>query len=118
MPTTVNVQFNAEEILKSRGLGENGKAQVFFTNEVYKLSQPYTPFDTGTLAATVDLTPDSITYKVPYARYQYYGVSKNGKSFNYGGAPMRGSFWTNRMWSNRGEEVLQAIANMVGGKVT
>jgi uncharacterized membrane protein len=22
------------------------------------------------------------------------------------------------MWSNRGEEVLQAIANMVGGKVT
>lgn len=117
MPTTVNINFNTQQILNDRGLGIDNKAQKFFTNEVYKISQPYTPFDTGTLSGTVDIQDDSITYKVPYARSQWFGMSKNGKSFNYEGAPMRGRQWTNRAFIDRGKEVLQGVAKITGGKV-
>jgi hypothetical protein len=117
MPATVNIQFDIEKILDSRGLGENKKAQKFLTNEVYKVSQPYTPFDSGALAGTVALQDDSITYSVPYAHYQWAGISKNGKSFNYNGSPMRGREWCLRAFADRGNEVLQGVASIVGGKV-
>jgi hypothetical protein len=117
MPTTVNIQFNVEQILNNRGLGQDKRAQKFFTNEVYKISQPYTPFDSGTLAGTVELQDDSITYKVPYAHYQWLGISKNGKAFKYGGSPMRGRQWCLRAFADRGQEVLQGVANITGGKV-
>lgn len=117
MPTIVQVNLSsASEILAKRGLEPGGKAQSFFTNEVYRLSQPYTPFETGTLAGTTTIEADFIEYNVPYAHYQWMGISKNGKSFNYEGAPMRGREWTTRMWSDRGNEVVQSVAKMVGGK--
>jgi hypothetical protein len=117
MPTTVSINFNAQQILDSRGLGADKKAQRFFTNEIYKISQPYTPFDSGTLTGTVQIEDDSITYKVPYARAQWFGMSKNDKPFNYEGEPMRGRQWTNRAFIDRGEEVLQGVVKITGGKV-
>lgn len=125
MPTTVNIQFNAQQILDNRGLGQDKKAQKLLTNEIFKQNQPYAPWDNGNLAQTVNLADDSITYTSPYARYQYYGQAMagkapkqaTGKALNYNGAPMRGSFWDKRMWADRGNEILQGVANAVGGKV-
>jgi hypothetical protein len=117
MPTTVNIQFNAQQILNNRGLGHDKRAQKFFTNEVKKFSDPYTPMDSGMLKSNVSISSDSITYSSPYARYQYYGISKNGKAFNYAGAPMRGGKWDKRMWSDRGSEIVKSVADLVGGKV-
>lgn len=34
---------------------------------------PYVPMETGALNTTRDITPDGITYKAPYAHYQYIG---------------------------------------------
>lgn len=34
---------------------------------------PYVPFKTGGLANNVTVTANSVTYNMPYARYQYYG---------------------------------------------
>lgn len=118
MPTTVKIEINStDEILKSRHLETGGQGQQLFTSEVKRFSDAYTPFDSGTLAGGVTIGVDSITYNAPYARYQFYGESKNGKPLNYQGAPMRGKEWTNRMWQDRGKEVLQSVAAFVGGRV-
>lgn len=125
MPTTINIQFDSQQILNNRGLGADKKAQKFFTNEVFKQNQPYTPFDSGTLAATVDLQDDSITYKSPYAKYQYYGKVMIGKApkevtdkdLKYNGAPTRGAFWDKKMWGDRGNEILQGVVKITGGTV-
>lgn len=117
MPTTVKIEINStEEILKARKLNDGGEAQQYFTSEVKKFSDAYTPFDSGTLARTVTMGVDSITYSVPYARYQYYGVSKNGKPLNYAGSPTRGKEWTNRAWIDRGQEIVDSVAKFVGGR--
>ena len=48
---------------------------------------PYTPRDDGFLmgesGATVYILPFQIHYKEIYAAYQYEGISKNGKHFDY-----------------------------------
>jgi len=118
MATTVRIELNnTQQILQSRHLEANGQAQRFFTSEVKRLSDPYTPFDNGVLKSNVTLEANSITYNVPYARYQYYGVSSGGRALNYQGAPTRGREWTTRMWADRGGEILQSISSFVGGRV-
>ena len=37
------------------------------------LSDEFVPFDSGALASDITVTAKSISYNVPYARYQYYG---------------------------------------------
>ena len=57
------------------------------SNEWKRLIDPYTPRDTGLLMGasgnTVDILPFKLHYKEPYAEYQYKGISKNGKTFDY-----------------------------------
>jgi hypothetical protein len=122
MSTTVSIDFNASQILEARGLGQGQEAQAHFTNEFYRISQPYTPWDQGTLAQTVDLEKDSILYKSPYSQYQYYGKVMAGnpkeetdKNLNYQGAPMRGAYWDQRCWADRGTEILQSVQKFIGG---
>lgn len=126
MPTTVTINLNStEQILEARKLNTGGKGQQFFCNEVYKLSDPYTPLDTSTLKSNVSIASDgsSITYNSPYARRMWEGKVMAGnpleatdKEINFQGAPMRGKEWTNRMWADRGDEIIKATADFVGGK--
>lgn len=111
----------ADKILLKRNLNKNGKGQRFFTNEVKRLSDPYIPMRTGTLKRNVTLTPGTITYNVPYARKQYYENKGRGKqgttkrsTHNY--KCLRGARWTERMWSDRGKEIIQSVARYCGGK--
>lgn len=126
-------------------MGFNGKVQQYFTEQVYKYSEPYTPKDTGIFLSNVTLGEDYILYNSPYANYLW-----NGKKFvdpdykigafysptygfwsrpgvlkeatdidlNYKGAPMRGPFWTNRMWADKGDEIMNNLQKFidVGGK--
>lgn len=43
-------------------------------NTLYRYCDPYVPMQTGVLAQTVDITPESILYKSPYAHYMYEGI--------------------------------------------
>ena len=72
MGTTVKVDLQIANILKNHGLEKGGRVQSFMTGEVHRLSLPYIPFDNNQLSTTVDLEANSITYKMPYAQYQYY----------------------------------------------
>lgn len=96
-----------DRILLKRSLNKNGNGQRFFTHEVRKLSDPYVPFLTGVLKNTATETAGSITYNTPYARRQYYENRGTG---------LRGSHWTERMWADRGKEIVKATAAYCGGK--
>lgn len=96
-----------DRILLKRSLNKNGAAQRFFTHEVRRLSDPYVPFLTGVLKNTATEEVDRITYNTPYARRQYYENP---------GIGLRGPHWTERMWADRGKEIVKATAAYCGGK--
>ena len=96
-----------DRILLKRSLNKNGAAQRFFTHEVRRLSDPYVPFLTGVLKNTATEEVNRITYNTPYARRQYYENPGTG---------LRGPHWTERMWADRGKEIVKATAAYCGGK--
>ena len=55
------------------GIQPNGPVQRFFTNTCYKHMDKYVPQDDGNLRTVVDISTNTITYEMPYAKYQYYG---------------------------------------------
>lgn len=114
-----------KKIVERRGLAPGGRVQKVFTQNVYNLSALYTPFQNGILSErNVDIGDDYILYSSPYARYQWYGVVMEGKPkktptnipLRYNQAPMRGKEWTLRMWSDRGDEIVEMAAKAAGGR--
>lgn len=96
-----------DRILLKRNLNKNGAGQRFFTHEVRRLSDPYVPFLNGVLKNTATEEVNRITYNTPYARRQYYENPGTG---------LRGPHWTERMWADRGKEIVKATAAYCGGK--
>lgn len=96
-----------DRILLKRNLNKNGAGQRFFTHQVRTLSDPYVPFLTGVLKNTATEEVNRITYNTPYARRQYYENPGTG---------LRGPHWTERMWADRGKEIVKATAAYCGGK--
>lgn len=87
---------------------------------VKEKSDPYVPYLTGRLRSQVTTSKYVITYKAfngglkSYARKQYYtnrGMGKEGLS--RGGK--RGSNWTERMWNENKDEILEEIKNTIIG---
>ena len=108
MGTNIKLKIDpADKILLKRNLNRNGRGQQFFTHEVRRLSDPYVPFLSGTLKDTAQELTNRIEYVQPYARRQYYENRGNG---------LRGSQWTERMWADRGKEIIQSVAAYCGGK--
>lgn len=108
MGTNIKLKIDpADKILLKRNLNRNGKGQQFFTHEVRRLSDSYVPFLSGTLKNTAQELTNRIEYVQPYAKRQYYENRGNG---------LRGSHWTERMWADRGKEIIQSVAAYCGGK--
>ena len=103
------------EIKARLGIEPNGRVQKFFTNTCYKHMDKYVPLDKGDLRSNVSVKNDTITYESPYAKYQYYGISKNGKALNYR-TPGTGDYWDKRMSSVEMEQVIEEVQNYIGGK--
>ena len=112
MATNVKIQMDpTQKILLKRYLNKNGQAQIKFTKEVAKNCNNYVPFQTGRLKdMMVNLSTDKITYKAPYAAKQYY-TNKGGNN-----GALRGKMWDKRMWSDKGDSIVQTIADFVGGR--
>ncbi len=102
-----------DKILLKRNLNKNGAGQKFFTHEVRRLSTPYVPRLSGNLSMdSVTETASSIIYDTPYARRRYY----ENKGKNRSKHARAGSHWTERMWADRGKEIVQSVAKYCGGK--
>lgn len=94
---------NLERMLARRNLETNGKVQKFIDSEVIRLSEPYVPWATGTLAQTspkigTHIGSGEVVYKAPYARRQYYENRGNGQ---------RGKMWFERMKADHKDEILK-----------
>ena len=114
------VKLKPTSVIKARlGLEPNGRVQKFFTNTCYKHMDKYVPQDNGDLRTIVDIQPDSITYEMPYAHYQYIGMREDGTHVvqNYT-TPGTGPYWDKRMVSAEMQDVVKEVQNYVnrGGK--
>lgn len=114
------VKLKPTSVIKARlGLEPNGRVQKFFTNTCYKHIDKYVPQDNGDLRTIVDIQPDSITYEMPYAHYQYIGMREDGTHVvqNYT-TPGTGPYWDKRMVSAEMQDVVKEVQNYInrGGK--
>lgn len=118
-----SVERKPTSVIKARlGIQKNGPAHAFFTAECAKAMDKFTPFDTGTLAKTVieggqptaNVTVDTITYDVPYAKYVYYPI-RNGKMINYSTDKhsLAGPYWDKRMWTAKGQDIVKKVQEYV-----
>jgi alcohol dehydrogenase YqhD (iron-dependent ADH family) len=112
------VKMQPTSIIKARlGIEPNGRVQKFFTNTCYKHMDKYVPKDSGNLRTIVDVESNSITYEMPYARYQYYGIRDDGTHVvqNYT-TPGTGTYWDKRMVSAEMQDVVKEVQDYIGGK--
>lgn len=139
MSTEIKIDIHeAQQIIKDHGLDPGGAVQKFFSSELLRISNQYTPFDNGILAGTAFISHDgtAIVYPVPYARYLWYGklmvdpITKKGAFFNpnygfwsrpkvqkeltnrdlkYHGSPIRGPKWVERAYIDNKTTLLSSI---------
>lgn len=129
-----------EEFALSRGLQNNGPTQAYFTKQVHKYAEPYTPRLRGVFMANVDVNTDNIHYKSPFSNYLWRGKKfvdpkyHIGAFFNesygfwsrpgvlkeetdidleYTDSPLRGPQWINRMWPDKGDEIINNTQNFM-----
>ena len=104
--TRVKVDFNIKGMLDDVGLAPGGRVQTMLNNEILRISDPFAPFDIGTLKNSGTIEPGNmaISYNTPYAKRMWYG-----DNFNFQGAPIRGSRWVERAWAIDGNEVISNI---------
>ena len=115
--STVKIKMDStQKILLKRYLNQNGDAQVKFTKECAKAMNNYVPFKTGRLKdMMITLESNRIIYSAPYAAKNYYTNKGNGKQGTKLGG-LRGKYWDKRMWTDKGDSIVQTIANFVGGR--
>jgi len=114
------VKIKMPSAIKAKlGIDPNGRVQRFVTNTFYKHMDKYVPKNEGNLRTVVDIQPTSITYEMPYAAYQYYGIRQDGthrvqKYTTVGTGP----YWDKRMVSGEIDDIVKEVQNFVnrGGK--
>lgn len=119
MKVKVKIDFNANQILASRGLGSSDKVRKYLASEVKRLSDKYVPMQQGDLKNRAQIASDGsyLVYTQPYAHYQYYGKVMAGRApkhytgddLTYNGAPMRGPRWTERMLADKRNDLGKSI---------
>ena len=112
------IKLQPTSVIKARlGIEPNGRVQKFFTSTCAKHMDKYVPFDEGNLA-DYHLENDAVVYEQPYARYQYYGLSKSGKKLNYhtDKHPQATSYWDKKMVSAEMQNIVKEVQDYIGGK--
>lgn len=85
------VASKLERICKNPTVGN------YAASEVERLSKQYVPYRASGLVTSVVVTPFKVRYTAPYAKYQWYGVSKNGNKFKNYTTPGTCSKWTDKL---------------------
>lgn len=96
-----------QQILADRGLDDHGRVQRYIDSEVIRLMSPYTPKNSGAGIDSATRLTDIGSGKVmqggasaPYMKKWYYTPA------NFTGAPMRGTYWFERMKQNGGKKAI------------
>lgn len=139
----MNIEFDLKPIsaIEARiGIQPNGPAQKYFTNSCYKYMSSFIPGGANShLNQNVFIQPDNITYLSPDSHYHYIGKLyvdpkyKKGAFYspNYGfwsrpgitkmatmkdleyHIPGTGSHWDKRMWTSKGNDVIEELQKYV-----
>ena len=81
--------FNVNGCIRNLGLDESGRVQRMVTNEVITLSEPYIPFDEGTLAASARIENGTdVVWGLHYAHYMWGGIVYEDPIFHCAGFPV------------------------------
>lgn len=119
MGVSINIKMS-ELILKRRGIEDCGAVQRKLDSDVLNYCSEFVPRRSGALIKSgykgTKIGSGVICYSSPYARYQYYGVSKKGKALHYRGGGQRGSFWFDRMKATKKYSLLRDAAIAAGAK--
>jgi len=75
MALKVKCSVDASKFAKKYSqLLSDDKTMLACHNLLFKMETPYVPFDTGVLSQSVEVTPNYVMYKQPYAHYMYEGI--------------------------------------------
>lgn len=89
------------------------EAQRFVDSEVLRLSTPYVPYQTGSLARSGPLSTTigtgEVIWGAPYAAKQY--GTKPTRSYD----ARRGGLWFERMKVDHGEQIIKGAKQIAGG---
>ena len=127
--TGITCTFDAGACIKALGLEEKGRIENLCANEILRLSDPYVPFDQGTLRDSGHIeNGNEVVWSTPYAHYMWEGIvyedpdlhcagfpTENGwrsrkgvakvptdRSMEYSNGSLRGPHWVERMLQNGG----------------
>lgn len=88
-------------------------AQRFCDSEVLRLSEPYTPMQTGMLIKSGQLGTvigeGKVQWIAPYSKAQYYGKREPGSETG----PLRGPMWFERMKAVWGERIIRGVRRLI-----
>lgn len=106
----ITFKWNKSEPKLINDLGINQKLNLFMANTAMRLMNPFVPMDTGALSQTVEVTATDkvgkIHYQVPYAHYQYTGVSFN---FSKEKHPLATHHWDKAMMLAKKNELIKSV---------
>lgn len=91
------------------------RVQGMFDMEVLRRTEPYVPFDTGTLAHSAIMASHIgeglLVWNTPYARAQYYGTADH-RAYDL----LRGGHWGERMKADNAAALEGFLKRAVGAK--
>lgn len=98
----------SKTLYDSLGVDERGRVQRHVTESVFKRIYAYIPMKSGELRASARIIgPTRIRVETPYARAQFFGVTKEGKPFDYmPTGPKVGSHWDRRLKADEGRAII------------
>lgn len=92
--------FDVRECIEGLGLDEKGRVQQYVTNAVLELSDPYIPFDEGTLrdSGRIDNGTDVVWggAAAPYAHYMWNGIVYEDPDLHCAGFQVKDGGWRSR----------------------
>lgn len=136
----VKVEINDATIKRKLDSLIDSRTMLQIHNLLAKMCDPYVPFDEGVLSQSVDISPESVRYTQPYARYQYYGevygpnipIIENGVvvgwfsppgqkkhptgrpiNYNTNSHPLATSKWNEAMMRDHREEFIEQVRQIL-----
>ena len=111
MRVTSRVCVN-EDVLKAKieELAEDEVLMLQIHSLFERMMEPYVPYLHGPLSITAEVTPESVNYIQPYARYQY-----TGEDFNHtlDVHPLASAYWDKAMMRTHGDVFTAQVQDLV-----
>lgn len=105
MGVTVKVEIPNIPKLSNRIFSDD--VRTYANTRLHAYCSPYVPMNTGYLDQTVDITPDYVHYKAPYANRVHKG---DGMNFSEDKHPLATAHWERSMAVAKGQQLADDIA--------